>query len=268
MRAMRDLQAMLEKLGLSQKEAIVYLALLVLGRASLLMITRQAKLPRSTVHHALRALCDQGLLVIEMVEGKRMYQLEVPERLRTLIHMQQQTLDEQSRVVETVLPRLRALAKGRTRPAIRYIESVEGLQRMQSEIELMSEDIIQIIGFDAFKLLYHEQEKRGHRKELGQNGRRIRSIIISSSTVNLPEVGFEYCILPPELAPIEGEMSVCGDRLMLFSYADGIIAIDIQSKTLATTARATLEFAWQEAKRLVPVQGVRYEQAPQRNKGQ
>ncbi len=257
---MRDLQVMLEKLGLSQKESIVYLTLLVQGRASLLAVTKQAKLPRSTVHHALRALCDQGLLVIEMVQGKRMYQLEAPDRLRTLIQMQRQSLDEQGRIVEAVLPRLRALAKGRTRPAIRYIESLEGLRRMQSEIELMSDDIIQIIGFDAFKLLYHEQEKSEHRKEIQQNGRRVRSIIISSKTVDLPEVGFEYCILPPELAPIEGEMSVCGDRLMLFSYAEGVIAIDIQSKTLAATARATLEFAWKEAQRLAPVQGARYEE--------
>ena len=151
---MHDLRVLLERIGFSQKEAVIYLTLLIQGRASLPNIAKLAELPRSTTHHTLRALCDRGLLVIEQVEGKRLYQAEHPDRLRTLIQVQQRELDGRGHLVETVLPRLKALAQGRSRPTIRYIETVEGLRRMQQEIELMSEDILQIIGYDAFKLLY------------------------------------------------------------------------------------------------------------------
>jgi hypothetical protein len=36
----------------------------------------------------------------------------------------------------------------------------------------------------------------------------------------------------------------------LFSYTQGIIAVEIQSKTIADTARTVLEMAWNDAKRL------------------
>lgn len=257
---MHDLRLLLERIGFSQKEAVIYLTLLIQGRSSLQKIAKLANLPRSTSHHALRSLCDHGLLIIEQVQGQRMYQAEHPDRLRTLLHVQRQELNEKENLVETVLPRLKALALGRTRPTIRYIENLEGLRRMQKEVELMTDDILQIIGYDAFKLLYQEEATGEHRREVANTSRRVRSIIISSQPVELGVPGFEYCVLPPELAPIEGEMSICGNRLMLFSYAEGIIAIDIASKTLADTARASLEFAWKEACRLVPVQGLLHNQ--------
>jgi sugar-specific transcriptional regulator TrmB len=252
---MKNILDGLEYIGLTDKEAKVYLALLEQGRAKLPSIVGRTKLPRSTTHHALRSLCERGLIVIEEREGGRAYQAEQPQRIETLLALEQQQLDERRRAVDTLLPKLKALAYGRTRPTIRYIETVEGLRKMQKEVELLEDDIIQIIGYDAFQLLYEPELASEHREVIEGQSRKIRSIIISSRPIQLPSNQFTYCVLPPSLAPIEGEMSVCGDRLMLFSYAEGVIAIDIQSSTLAQTARSTLEFAWKEACRLVPVQG-------------
>ncbi|MEK7458957.1 MAG: hypothetical protein AAB663_00970, partial [Patescibacteria group bacterium] len=54
----------------------------------------------------------------------------------------------------------------------------------------------------------------------------------------------------PSVLHVEGEVTVWHDRVVLFSYTNGIIAIEISSKTIADTVRGILELAWFAAEKL------------------
>ena len=120
---------------------------------------------------------------------------------------------------------------------------------MQRDFERMEDDLIQIVGLDTLRTLYDPLEDHPHGDELKRAGRSVRAIIVSDDNVTSPDdAPFECVCVPNNLLDVKGEMTVCGDRLVLFSYTDGIIAVEIQSKTIADTARATLEMAWKHAK--------------------
>ncbi|MFA6131212.1 MAG: helix-turn-helix domain-containing protein [Patescibacteria group bacterium] len=248
---MQDILHDLSRLGFSEKESAVYLALLSDGKITVPKIAEKAKINRATAYYVLDSLVKKGLVFAMVEKGEKLYAAEPPERLIRLLSSQMQELEEQRRLADGLLLRLQVFYNtGGLKPKISYIESISGLRMLQREYEEMNEDLIQIIGYDAFLALQDPVISKTHQKELNRRARHVRSIIITDRAVSFPDCpGIEYVVIPKGVIDIDGEMTVCGDRLVLFSYASGIIAVEIKSKTIAHTARATLELAWKEAKR-------------------
>ncbi|MFA6522308.1 MAG: helix-turn-helix domain-containing protein [Patescibacteria group bacterium] len=248
---MRDLVHDLVRLGFSEKEAEGYVALLSLGKAPVQVIAQKTGINRASVYHVLDALVKKGLAIVSVEHGEKMYSAEPPARLITHLSIQMQELEERRRLADGLMMRLQVFYNtSGTKPKISYIESVDGLRMLQREYEEMGEDMIQIVGYDAFLALRDTSASKIHQKELARQHRRVRSIIVTDRKVEFPDFPeMEIVVIPKGVVEIDGEMTVCGDRLVMFSYASGIIAVEIKSKTIANTAKATLELAWKEAKR-------------------
>lgn len=249
---MNDLIFQLERIGFSEKEARIYLALLQHGSATAQEVAHMAGFPRATVHRKLQLLCKRGLVQTRGEEGKDgfAFYCEAPERLQSLIVQEMRAVEERRRVVDAMMDRLRVMHRSQAeRPHVRYIETLQGLRAIQKEFEAMNEDILQLVGLDAFVSLHGEPHAPEHRSELADQDRTIRSILVTGQNPVFPEgLNIEYIVVPPEALPVSGEMSVCGNRVLLFSYIGGLTAVEITSKPIAQTTKASLELAWQRAK--------------------
>lgn len=239
----------LKRIGISERESEVYLALLQLGKASAQTIARRSKIPRATTYSILSQLVEKGLATFFVQDGEHRYGAEHPDQVIRLIELQRNELEARYRVANELLPRLVAFYNAKdSKPKIRYFEGVDGLSKLRGEFVDRRDDILQIVGYDAFMMLQDPASTGKHRDEIRETGTGVRSILITDKDVSIP--GQQIICLPPELSPVEGEMTVVGDRVILFSFAAGIIAIEITSKTIADTVRATLELAWRTAQRL------------------
>ena len=249
---MDDIIHDLGRLGFSKNEALIYVALLGTGSAGAGLVAQRTGISRSTTYDVLKSLQHQGLVSVQRQGDDHLFIPEPPSRIQSNLYLKQQKLEEQRKVADPLLLRLQVFHNQAShKPKIRYIETVEGLRLMQQEYESLDDDLIQILGYDSFLKLHSPQTSKTHKKEMARSGKRIRSILVTDRTVETPEnLDVEIICLPKALAPIEGEMTVCGDRLALFSYASGLIAVEIHSKSIADTAKVTLELAWKEAKRL------------------
>jgi|GEM_PF-705694 len=248
---MQDLIHSLIRIGFSENESAVYIALLELGASRGGIVARKASVNRATTYSVLETLRKKGLVFTHVEAGERWFTAEPPERIALLLQRERRSVEEKEDIAKRLLMRLKVIenAEG-TRPKIRYVESVDGLRAMQKEYEAHEEDIIQIIGYDTFCLLCPPSTTRDHRSELKEQKRRVRSILVTEKNLGMSdELGDEFVCIPPDVLDIHGEMSVCGDRLLLFSYQEGIIAVEVHSKTIAGTARGALELAWKEAER-------------------
>src|SRR5689334_22685697 len=102
----------LEDIGLSEKEARVYLAALELGRTTAEKLATQAKVNRSTTYVQLESLMQKGLMST-YVEGKKTYFApESPEFLRQVFVKQQAELAAKKGGLEQILPELVHLFEG------------------------------------------------------------------------------------------------------------------------------------------------------------
>lgn len=249
---MEDIRRSLAQIGFSEKEVSVYLACLEVGHGPVQAISKRSNVNRATCYHVLDQLCSKGLVTSCLEEGERRFTAEPPQRILTLLYLQQQEIEDRRKVADNLMLRLQAFHNHRaSKPKIRYIESLAGLRTMQREYEELEEDIIQLIGYDTFLAIHERNASESHQRELAQRKRQIRSILVTDTKIAFPDdLNVEFVTISPSLIDVQGEMTVCGNRLVLFSFTRGIIAIEIESEVIAQTARATLELAWQQAKQL------------------
>ena len=247
-----DLVKELNQLGLPDKEAQVYLLLLQQGRSTAQAIASAADMPRATCYGLLENLVSKGLVIMHADRDQREYVAEPPERLRTLLRVQAEELQERTKRMESVLPQLLALATdASSKPQVRLVKGAQDLQQLQVEYRDWAGETIQMVGYDALLKLRaasaaaHKEHDiiRQENSHASKSGR-----MISVTNSQAPDgLGIETRTLPASLLDVPGEMTVCGDRVALFGYTDDVVGVVIHSPAIAQTCRAILELAWRQA---------------------
>ncbi|KKQ27776.1 MAG: hypothetical protein US42_C0005G0001 [Candidatus Magasanikbacteria bacterium GW2011_GWC2_37_14] len=121
-----------KKLGFSDKLAKIYLALLSLGPSSVRNLAENCELNRGTTYDSLKWLQEKGLVNYYQKDTKQFFVAEDPEKLQTLVKVQQVELSEASQKLEKTVPELQALYnKGGERPVARYYERKEICQILE-----------------------------------------------------------------------------------------------------------------------------------------
>jgi len=138
---MDTLEAM-QNLGLSQKEAKVYLSLLDRGEASAYVIANRSGLKRPTVYVLLEELRRKGFVQKIPRAKKQLYRAEPPEEVFALA-------SERLEVTRAALPKLRALQQGASKKVnVSYYEGLNGVEQGM-EYKLKENAEKEIVGFYA-----------------------------------------------------------------------------------------------------------------------
>ncbi len=249
---MDELMNELRHVGLSDKEASVYLASLELGPAPVQDISHKSKINRATTYVMIESLCGRGLMSTFVRGKKRFYSPESPDRLLSILRLQQKELEEKEKEFQKTLPMLFALynAEG-AKPQIRYLEGPEGLKTVRQNFEKLSGEFVQIIAFDEALVSKELSEGRQtHIRNLKneQAPHRILAVMNDPNPEAVPELGVgEWRIVPFSDFPIHGDITIRGNHIFLFSYRSAILAVIIVSKEIAESMRALFELAWKGA---------------------
>src|ERR1700689_5744541 len=96
----------LQDIGLSEKEARVYLASLELGRTTAEKLAKHAKVNRSTTYVQIESLMKKGLMSTYEEDKKTYFAPESPELLKRLLSKQRDELQSKERDLSSILPAL------------------------------------------------------------------------------------------------------------------------------------------------------------------
>ena len=249
---MPNFQQQLQQLGFSQKEAAVYLAALELGSASVQMISEKAGVNRATTYLMIESLSNRGLISAFIKEKKRLYAAESPERLISMIRLQRQTLEARESEVLVFLPSLLALHKTHdTKPQIRYLEGEEGLRTMREMFFKLQGEFVQIVPFDQVKKHQTiQQTKQEHHERIEKNAVPHRALIFvkESDTGKIKRLpGGEVRFVSDQLFPIQSEITIREDHVLIVSYTEKLLSVVIVSQEIADSLRALFELGWKGA---------------------
>ena len=129
------LEKYLQEIGLNEKEASVYLALLQYDNASVIDISGKTKINRSTTYTILESLSKKGLVSETTVGKKTRYQAESPERLETFVERQKVLLDEHSKRLKDIIPQIKSVQREiGEKPTVQYFEGKEGIFALNESI--------------------------------------------------------------------------------------------------------------------------------------
>lgn len=97
---------LLSKLGLSQKEIEVYLALLEIGQTKTGPLVKKTRIPSSKIYHVLGTLIDKGLVGSLQHGGVKLFKANPPMVLRHLVERKENELKALNQKLEDALPSL------------------------------------------------------------------------------------------------------------------------------------------------------------------
>lgn len=248
---MHEATRRLLELGLSEKEAGVYLALLELGPSGVQHVAEKANVNRSTCYALIGSLKQRGLVSELERDGRITYVPESPQRLAELIEKEAQQLSSKRQILQQGMPDFLALFNAiEQKPRVRYFEGEKGM--VSAREALMEQDLEQeYLSFTAI------DEATGLASRIDERGRQRmarrlhgRLVIAVKPGMELPMTDlktWEVRTLPYSQAPFTGEVDIFGDKVAAFVFHPEVIGLLVDSAHLSRIFRALFEAAWKSA---------------------
>ncbi len=248
-----DLQKSLEFIGFSEKEVLVYLSLLELGRGTVTQISRKAGINRPTGYHVLASLEVKELVKVSGKEPKQEYVAESPDQIEKLL--QEKIKNDEAFIKEArkIIPELKSMHNVSDKPKVFFYEGVEGVKKVYEDTLTSHEPIRAYASVENmhsglpgyFPEYYHRRAGKGIS---------IRAIVPDSET-GRERKSFdekekrEIALVPYENFQFIPEINIYDNKVMIASWKEKL-GIIIESSEIADAMKKIYELAWAEAKRL------------------
>lgn len=235
----------LAKLGLNEKEAKVYLALLELGESNIQGLSIKSSVKRTTVYDVLESLKEKGLITEMTKNKKNVIVAEDPRKIENI-------LDEKKDTLKRMLPELLSITNVLdNKPKIKFYEGISGIKEVyrdtlnypdQELLAWVSEEAIHSFDNDQ-KFLDYYLEKRKDKKIW------VRAIAPKNEEMEkykkLDEKSLRRTrLVSQEEFPFEVEINLYGKRrigIMSFGEKIGLI---VESEKIFKTLQSTFELLW------------------------
>lgn len=248
-------EADLKKLGLSDKEAGVYLAALSLGASPVQQIARKARVARATTYVILEALMGDGL-VTKYVEDKKTYFVaESPEQLGRVLDKQIHAIQERHQDLDQLLPKLRAFVRASDdRPVVRYYTGREGLKVLRGEMSRIAsakDTWYNFTPLDHLRAAFGSDNDYGYMKPRLAKGLYSKTIFTTTSSTlkkealsTADQVRVQRKFIPPERYRSASGLTICNNCVAIGSFGAKLGGVIIESESVAQMMREFFDIAW------------------------
>lgn len=234
-------------LGLSEKEADIYLTLLSMGSSTIDALAKETKIKRSTVYVQLKTLLKKGLIGSRK-EGKIVqFVAESPNNLKRVLEQYLVEIEKKKAQAESLIPVLlnQFVDKG-ARPSVRVFEGKAGLLEMRNEVlRMRGKEYFAVSSIDETKKIFTQKELNLFSQERIKKG--IKARLLYTST----DPGDTLVIRPEEVKRVDKksfdfttDIYIFDNKVAFTSTADSIVGVIIESAPVAHTMRSLFKLAW------------------------
>lgn len=242
-----DYKSYFTNLGLKPNEAKVYLACINLGPTTVSNISVLSGLQRTYVYDILEDLNIKGLVSYSKKDNITIF-TALPLAKFEAIYRQKLAR------YRAILPQLEMFEKrGVNLPKVRYFQGLDGVKSAVMDTLSVGRGGEILLYFTGVNLW--EKERTFAQEYIDKRVRmniRIRAIAEDN-----PETRFwtnkdrdvlrTTRLVKPGLFPFTNEIDIYGDKVLFTSLTDEILAVAIESKSIATMQRAIFDLAWKGA---------------------
>lgn len=244
-----DLINELEKIGLTPKQAKVYVTCLELGGGRVSDIARKASTKRTSCYHILAELMKYGL--VTKTQNKKV-EFFISENPHTLERRQKEKLQ----TISSILPQLDAIHnRVFYKPKICYYEGWEGAKIIyEDELSLLNKDevLFNYTGFTDYFNFMPREFAESYIKRRVKKGIKIRIIAPYSDAASefksrAQQELREIKLIPSEQCIFSGDLHIYKNKVGIISFKDNFMSILIESKEIADMQRTAFELMWKGA---------------------
>jgi sugar-specific transcriptional regulator TrmB len=240
----------LKKLGLSQSESALYLALLKLGSSEVQSLIEETGFYKANIYEALEKLCQKGIVSKVIENGKRIYQIQKPESLIDFIRKKKSDLDEQEKIASDLIKEIEKKKINYTQETAMVFRGLAGVKQIYSEIIANKLDYLvfgspkeseDIIGDFYWQNLH-----------LKQKASKIKAKMIFHKSLRdwkkvIPKEIIELRFFDEEFEPLT-ETTIYGTKVAFVVWTDNPVITIINNSHLADSYRQIFNLLWKMSK--------------------
>lgn len=242
------LEKYLQEIGLNEKEAAIYLALLQVDAASVIDVAKKTGINRSTVYVVLEGLMKKGLVTETQIGKKVHYQAESPERLETFVEGQRMVFEERSKRLPDIIPQIKSIQRASgERPVVKYFEGREAA--VGSHLLFFNAEDKEGVGYflfdwDLVEEVYSPNEISSVQKIRPSKNIKAKTLYTSAKTTLPTNELSERIKIDGEKYPLYCDISIYEDRVQMITMGKSVANIFIQSKDVADTLKSLFKLAF------------------------
>lgn len=252
-----NLEIELQRIGLDEREAKVYLASLELGPSPVQKIAQRARVPRATTYLVLDDLKSKGFITTYDEGKKTFFVAQSPDQLQNLLKLKEQRLQEEKDSLKDLLPELKKITQFKTddtSPVVRYYEGEGGLKAF-------FRDIWRFEGKEVLSLMDHDESTQllslagGSWGDVAQKRKRHKVkrklIVVGEKPEGLKRIhksGPAIFITKNQL-PLRADVDIIGDFVGFMPYQKPLRCVLIHDPSIARTMSTIFHTIWEKFER-------------------
>ena len=231
----------LEKIGLTNKEAKIYLSLLKLKLAPVTKISEESGVDRTQTYDILQSLIERGLASYSLKNNTRHFSPANPNQILY-------DLQEKEREFRSILPDLKQLlAQQPEKISVEIFKGIDGLKAVYKNLLKSKKDYL-LLGtpqiFEKILPIFSKQFLRQVEKD------NLKEKIIFSNREKFTKLkNGQYKYLKQDIFNPTDAL-IYDKHVVLFIWSEPYYAILMRSKEIEQTYRKYFDFLWKQAKSL------------------
>ncbi len=247
-----DETRILTKLGLSEKQAIVYSALLELGESSMTDIARRSKLKRPTVYLIIEELEILGIVSMVLKGKKKIYSAAHPNRIGELLRFRERQFNE---ILPSLVAKYGSLSE---KPRVQMFEGVTAVRDAYRDIfKSISEKNEGVLWFGdlsaiqerfpeiikEYKILLNSKPNIKIRELIYGNDKAEKLVEEIKTNIKRQNYEIKFLKIKTDFFGLT-DQCIIGDKVISFSLSKEIFMLVVESQELAKTQKGVFEILW------------------------
>jgi sugar-specific transcriptional regulator TrmB len=244
---------LLEQIGLTKGEINVYFALLELGSCTVGPIIKKSKISSSKVYDVLNRLINKGLVSHVIKENIKYFEAASPKRIKDYLTQKQESLQKQSKELDSVMPQL--LARQSSQEKKQEVNIYEGVKGIKTAHEKTLQELkkgeefyfmgASLLSSEKFRNYFQDHHKR--REKAGIFAKILFNTNVPKSELENRE---QFKKVTTKYMPFNintpSWIEIFKDTTILGVPSENPIALEIKNKDVTQTFRSYFEALWSQ----------------------
>jgi HTH-type transcriptional regulator, sugar sensing transcriptional regulator len=238
----KELLPILTAIGLTDKEARVYLSMIELGQSVVSQIAAKAKINRVTTYDIIKKLKEKGLLSTVTKNRIKYFSPTDPEIVAS-------TFEQKAASLKNAVPTLKRLRGETVHPRIQYFEGLEGIKAIYADTLTTKREILNFSNSEEIRKIWSEYDKeyvtKRAKKKIHLKG--ITPSDEAGKKVHSEDAKYnrEMRLIPKDKYNFTNEINIYDNKVAIISFSsEKPIGMIIQSSQIADSQRAIFQMCW------------------------
>ncbi|MFA6005833.1 MAG: helix-turn-helix domain-containing protein [Patescibacteria group bacterium] len=249
-----EAQTYLQKLGLTQEEADLYLSLVRNGPSNLLKASRYSGVERTKLYRMIGSLKDRGIIEEVLAHKKHVLKAASADRLLSIIQSQQSELTTAQSVFPNFKHYLQSIQAPTQGTEVLYYEGIDGIRQILWNT-LQARPMLRCYVDTVFNRIVGQKFLESWGEEVVALNMEIRqfnspNFLKSHKGVQPVNLGKKFSMkdAPKEVAVTHG-MDIYNDTVAIYYWENNeILGVEIKNPAIARMQESIFDFFWNKIK--------------------